>query len=137
MLLIATRVMPSPVHGIGLFAHQFIRKGSILWEYDPNFDPVVSLEVVRAKAAVDPVFATYVKHRGYEDRHLPGFVVFNLDNEQFKNDSISPNTFASDDNKTIALRDISVGEELTIDYEDFLVDSDVAISVSWRARVRP
>ena len=38
MLLVKTKIKPSGTHGIGLFADQFILKGTITWKYDPKFD---------------------------------------------------------------------------------------------------
>ncbi len=38
MLLVKTKLGVSSVHGIGLFAAQFIPKGTVTWEYHPEFD---------------------------------------------------------------------------------------------------
>ena len=38
MLLVKTKLGVSSVHGIGLFAAQFIPKGTATWEYHPDFD---------------------------------------------------------------------------------------------------
>jgi hypothetical protein len=33
MLLVKTTIAPSPIHGIGLFADQFIPQGTRIWEF--------------------------------------------------------------------------------------------------------
>lgn len=38
MLLIKTKLELSKIHGVGLFADEFIAKGTKIWEYRPNFD---------------------------------------------------------------------------------------------------
>lgn len=38
MLLVKTKLGISFIHGIGLFAAQFIPKGTVTWEYSPYFD---------------------------------------------------------------------------------------------------
>lgn len=36
MILVPTRIAPSPIHGLGLFATQVIWEGTVVWEYhDP------------------------------------------------------------------------------------------------------
>lgn len=37
MLLIKTKLDLSKIHGVGLFADEFIAKGTKIWEYRPNF----------------------------------------------------------------------------------------------------
>ncbi len=38
MLKIKTKIGPSGVHGTGLFADQFVSKGTVTWQYIPEFD---------------------------------------------------------------------------------------------------
>ena len=38
MLLVRTTLKLSPIHGIGLFADQFIEKGAAVWRYLDEFD---------------------------------------------------------------------------------------------------
>ena len=65
----------------------------------------------------------------------PGFVVFNVDDGRFMNDSTNPTCYVSQDGmSSYAIRDLQPGDELTNDYEHFLADSDVSINVDWRDR---
>jgi hypothetical protein len=36
MILVLTGIKPSPIHGLGLFAVEMIRKGTVVWEYNVN-----------------------------------------------------------------------------------------------------
>ena len=38
MLFVKTKVLPSNIHGLGLFADQFVPKGTIIWKFTPGFD---------------------------------------------------------------------------------------------------
>ena len=38
MLTVLASAKPSPIHGVGLFADEFIPKGTIMWRFDPTFD---------------------------------------------------------------------------------------------------
>ena len=38
MLLIKTKIQESRIHGIGLFADEFIPKGTEIWKFTPGFD---------------------------------------------------------------------------------------------------
>jgi hypothetical protein len=38
MLLVKTTIAPSTIHGIGLFADEFIPQGTRIWEFTPGFD---------------------------------------------------------------------------------------------------
>jgi hypothetical protein len=38
MLVVKTKIKNSEIEGLGLFADQFIPKGSVIWKYDPSFD---------------------------------------------------------------------------------------------------
>ncbi len=50
MLRVKTKLGLSSINGVGLFADQFIPKGSTTWEYDPGFDPSYSEEEAVATA---------------------------------------------------------------------------------------
>ncbi len=135
MLRVKTRLRYSDVHGFGLFADQFIPKDTVVWEFDPGFDPVFPADLVRKRAAEDPVFAAYVAKHAYEEKRNPGFLTFNMDDARFVNDSPTPSLYVDRDGlRSIAVRDLQEGDELTNRYEDFLLDNDVGIAIRWRER---
>ncbi len=44
MLLVKTKIGQSKIHGIGIFAEQFIPKGTVIWKFMSGFDLKVSKE---------------------------------------------------------------------------------------------
>ena len=38
MLVVKTKIKNSPIHGIGLFAEEFIPKGTLVWKLNKKFD---------------------------------------------------------------------------------------------------
>ena len=113
MLLVATYVGRSPIHGLGLFAAERIQRGTKMWAFQPGLDAFVS----DALYATLPAFQkSYLEHYGFRSPIWPGGVVIGFDNSRYINHSAEPNT----DNETefaFAARDIEKDEEITCDYE--------------------
>jgi SET domain-containing protein len=136
MLRVKTYLAPSPIEGTGLFLAEPVGAGTVLWAFDEGFDPFVTMEEAVRVASASPSAAEYVRNFGYVDIWRPGYITFNIDNERFKNDSTAPNCIVGESGESIAAMDLRAGQELTNNYEDFLIDSDIGISISWRARRR-
>jgi SET domain-containing protein len=122
MMLIRTRVAPSAIHGLGLFAVESLARGTPVWRFQPGFDQEISPEQF---AALPLIAREHLRWFGFfteEDGH----VILNGDHGCFMNHSPTPSTGASPDATvpvtTVALRDIVAGEELTCDY--FAFDAD-------------
>jgi uncharacterized protein len=90
-----------------------------VWHFAPGFDQEFDdAEIDRMEPHIRGFFDTY----GYLDRATKRLILC-FDNARFTNHSESPNLrpdytqdpFGID----VALRDISAGEELTLDYDDF------------------
>lgn len=114
MLLIRTKLKPSGIHGLGVFAAEFVPKGTRVWEYREGFDYRVSKEFV--EALPEPAQST-IRH--YSALWGGGYVI-SADDARFLSHSDVPNlqTFAEPD-CDVALRDIQIGEELLEDYREF------------------
>jgi len=124
MMLIKTRVQPSAIHGMGLFAVEFIPRGTPIWRFQTGFDQEFSPE----QCAAWPLLAReYLRWFGFVSK-ANGHVVLSGDHACFMNHSAAPNTGARPDATapitTVALRDIAAGEEITCDY--FAFDADAA-----------
>lgn len=116
MLLIRTVVRPSPIHGLGLFADQFVAAGEPIWRLDPRLDriiPETELEALPPQVVefLD-VYAEYFPELGV--------LVLSGDNDRYTNHSDLPNTLVVLPNgpeaEVRAARDILPGEEITCDY---------------------
>ncbi|MDQ3010710.1 MAG: SET domain-containing protein, partial [Acidobacteriota bacterium] len=72
MLLVKTKLGISRVHGIGLFAAQFIPQGTVTWEYHPEFDTAYDeADIARMSSASGEQFMKYA----YFDKELNRFVL--------------------------------------------------------------
>ena len=120
MLLVRTKLGQSRIHGIGLFADQFISKGTSVWEPTPGFDLYFSK---RDLDNLPKITKNYLAVYSYLDIHINKYVL-NFDNTRFMNHSDDPNIISTypignREGISIALRDIKRGEELTCNYKEF------------------
>ena len=119
MMLVRTRVAPSAIHGMGLFAVEAIPRGTPVWRFEPGFDREFT---PRQFAALPPEAQAHLRWFAYVDRKSAAWVL-NGDHACFMNHSADPNTGAPKDATppivTTARRDIGAGEELTCNYWDF------------------
>lgn len=120
MLMVKTRLGPSSIAGIGLFAGEDIPAGTLTWRFVPGFDQLFTEQQVSSlpEPARSEVLNYTYKHR------QTGFYVYCLDNARFMNHAKDPNTRGIHVDGTIegydiATRDIPKGEELTCDYFTF------------------
>lgn len=112
MLLVKTYLDRSPIHGIGVFAAESIRKETKIWRFVEGFDRFYSpKEFARLpKAARD-----FIKNHGYK---VDGEILFTVDNDHYINHADDPNTYLKN-GYAIARRNIRKGEEITNDYREF------------------
>jgi hypothetical protein len=111
MLRVKAYIAPSGIHGIGLFAGEPIKKGSVVWGFDPPVDQRFTPQEVKEML---PEMKTFLSRYAYSDR---GTLVLCGDHARFMNHSPEP-TCGNDPSRqyTLALRDIAQGEELTDNY---------------------
>jgi uncharacterized protein len=116
MLRVDTRVDRSALHGLGLFAAAPIAQGTEVWRFTPGFDLDVDVTVFDRQPAS---FRERLLHYGYVDRRLNRFILC-CDDARFINHSETPNIYPDftlePHGVDLAVRDIAIGEEITIDY---------------------
>jgi SET domain-containing protein len=119
MLLIRTRVAPSPIHGLGLFTVEPVPAGTPVWRFQPPFDHAFTpaeFDALPGPAREHVAWFAFVRP---ED----GARVLSGDLACFMNHSSEPNTGAVDVGAepvvTVALRDLPAVTELTCDYHAF------------------
>ena len=120
MLMVKTKLGPSAIEGIGLFAYQDIPLGTVTWRFEPGFDQLLTADQIAAlpePARCEMANHTYVNASTGEH-------VLCLDNARFMNHADDPNTKGihaanAIDGYDVATRDIKKGEELTCDYRQF------------------
>jgi hypothetical protein len=120
LLFIQTNVGKSRIHGLGLFAAQFIPKGTVIWKFTPGFDLRFSREQI---LAFPRVLQIYLSTYAWKSKKS-GLYCFASDNDKYCNHSITPNALSEyKDGEaevvTTAIRDIHKGEEITENYGAF------------------
>jgi hypothetical protein len=116
MLLVKTMLRESPIAGIGIFATENIEKGAKVWTFEPSLDVLLSKEEIE-KLSV-PAREQVLKY-AYLDKVRGKYLLCGDDGRYF-NHSDNPNCDESIENdSTYAKGDISIGEELTINYKEF------------------
>lgn len=118
--MVKTKIGRSSIDGIGLFADQFIPKGMTVWKYMPNFDLLLSKEEVDQLS--EPAREQVYKYAHLDKKY--GKFLLCSDDARFFNHSLNPNCDERRDDITTALRDIRVGEELVVNYQDFYGNTD-------------
>ncbi|MFA6296472.1 MAG: SET domain-containing protein [Patescibacteria group bacterium] len=110
MLVVKTKLKEIEGKGIGLIADQEIKKGQSTWVYNPIIDIKISKKDIPKLA--QEFFNTYSVDIGKD------YVFLNIDNARFTNHSDNPNTenLGTPDKDNIAIKDIHIGEEITVDY---------------------
>lgn len=115
MLMVKTRIAPSRIAGIGLFAGQFIPKGTVVWKYQKGFDLLFSREdIEKLSGPAREQFYNYA----YLDTKYNKYLLC-ADDARFFNHSMDFNCDERVADLTTAIRDIQEGEELTVNYKDF------------------
>lgn len=112
MLLVPTRVAPSAIQGLGLFATDAIAEGVEVWRFAPGFDLLIPFDDVPALPAA---YRAYLDTYAYPSEAFPGRLVVSCDHAKFMNHAPDPNVVGRG-LSSFANRPIAAGEELTCDY---------------------
>jgi len=116
MLLVETFVGPSKIEGVGVFAVQRIKKGTLIWEYRPKLDLSFSKEELEdMPLSIRSLMTRYA----YPHHEIGGTWIIESDNGRFMNHADAPNTDFKPQIAAYAMVDIEPGEELTCDYREF------------------
>ena len=119
-------VKPSKIHGLGLFAKKLIPKGTIWWHARVedvliiNREQFITLESSVKSSQMENYMRILLTYSYYE-RDLD-VLIFCMDNSRYINHSLNANSGPLDDEsgfRSMALRDIQTGEEITEDYSKY------------------
>lgn len=114
MMMVDTEVKPSPIHGLGVFLLQPVKKGDLIWRFDARIDRVYTPdEIAGLPEHVQRYLHTYCTWH-----EQTGLFVLCGDNGRYFNHSETPSTVSNaiSFGEDRAARDLDVGEELTSDY---------------------
>lgn len=123
MLLVKTKLGISKIHGIGLLANQFIKKGTPIWKFSKGLDIKLSeAELLKLPQISQDFIQHFCYHSVVDDSYI-----LPIDDARFFNHSKEPNVTSIDvpddpEGLEIALKDIEPGEELLCDCREFDID---------------
>ena len=112
MLLVKTYLEKSAIHGLGVFAAEFIRKGTKVWRFVEGFDRLYS---PREFAKLPKAARQFISFYGYR---VDGEILLTIDHDRHINHSERANTRWKTDH-IVASRDIPKGAEITNNYRLF------------------
>ena len=130
MLLVKTKIGPSKVEGIGLFADQYIPKGTAIWKFQAGFD--LKITASELSKLSEPARKQFLKY-AYLNQKTKHYILC-FDDARFLNHSEKPNciesqVFDGQEGVDIAAKDIQLSEELTCDYRAFDADFSYKMSI--------
>lgn len=129
VLLVRTVLKPSSIQGLGVFADQDIKQGTVVWAYMEPVDQTFTPEELIVMPSIAREFL--LKYAYYHIK--TGRYVHSGDNGRFVNHSDTPNTIGHypegcTEGEDIAARDIARGEELTCNYFTFDAEANIKLS---------
>lgn len=117
MLVVRTSLRHSPIHGLGCYADEVIKKGQTVWRMDSGIDLEFSEEDLKK---FPRSFVEFLKIYAYSPiSEVEKKYILCIDHARHMNHSEDPNLIETEDGRNIAARDIKAGEELTCDYSKF------------------
>jgi len=117
---VEAKVATNPKMGLGLFAKEFISKGSVVWEFVDGLDIKISMNEFNALNDAQKEY--FIKY-GWIQKGEENFYYSSGDLSNFMNHSYNPNIDGKEE-VSVALRDIHIDEELFINYKDFCFNFD-------------
>lgn len=120
MLYVKTKIKESPIHGIGLFADEFIKKGTVIWKFTPGFDIKFTGEQILELPELAQIHLAKYSWKSKKS----GMYCHSSDDGKFFNHSENQNCFSEytdseEEVVVVALSDIQVGDEITDNYSSF------------------
>lgn len=113
-----TRLGPSKIHGIGVFAIIDVPKGT--YPFKDGDEPIVWVDKSTVETLSEPLRQLYYSFAIIKGDKYGCPTSFNdLTSSWYLNHSDSPNMAADEDYEFYALRDIHAGQELTINYRSY------------------
>ena len=120
MLLIKAKIKPSPLHGIGLFAEEKIKKGTKIWRFSKGLDTQITPTAFEKLSDYERNFILF---HGFFSKKTRQYHL-SFDNIRFMNHSDKGNVTIDRKSRDIeysliAKKDIKNGAELTQNYFEF------------------
>ena len=114
MMMVDTEIKQSPIHGLGVFLKEPVKKGGLIWRFDARIDRVYTPDEIESL----PEHMQRYLHTYCTWHEATGLFVLCGDNGRYFNHSPEPSTVSNaiSFGEDRAARDLEAGEELTSDY---------------------
>ena len=116
MMLVPCYLAASEIEGLGVYARESIKRGQLIWRFDPRIDRMISLD---SFCDADERLSDFLKRYTYIPPYDTSVCILDGDEGRYMNHSETPNTDFSGIDAGYALMDIPEGVELTCDYREF------------------
>jgi SET domain-containing protein len=115
-----TRLQPSPLHGVGVFAILDIPKGTYVFPLDD--DPLVEVNrstVEQQPKEIQRLYNDFCILKDDGDTYLCPVNLNRMTISWYLNESKMPNVKADNEYRFYTVMDVKAGEELTADYSEY------------------
>jgi len=115
-----TRIRPSSIHGVGVFAILDIPKGTYMFPGDDDTLEEIEKSVVQEQPIeIQRLYNDFCPIPKGGDKYLCPPNLNRMPTSWYLNESKTPNVGCDAEYRFYALRDIAAGEELTVDYSTY------------------
>lgn len=115
--MVKTFLKYSDIHGLGCFAGEDIKKGTIVWRFDEGIDLVFTDEDLKK---FPESYKEFLKIYAYSPKaENEKTYILCSDHARHMNHSENPTLEETPEGLNVAARDIKTGEELTCNYFEF------------------
>ena len=118
MMTVRCYLAPSPIEGLGVFCHDDLKAGDVVWRPEPTLDVRIPVSFVETAA---PHVREFLERYSYPDFADHSMVVLESDEGRFMNHADEPNLDFTDQAMGVARWDIPAGTELTCHYSTFTI----------------
>jgi SET domain-containing protein len=113
MFTVDTYIEKTKDKGFGVFANEYIKKNTIVWEF------IEGLDIKIHKSLVENLNKPQKKFIDIYFWKEGDYFYSSCDHSIFQNHSSTPNSIVSGSLYMVAYKDIPVGQEITVNYSDF------------------
>lgn len=116
MMMVKSELRMSPIDGLGVYAVEPIKSGTVVWKLDER------AYVIRHEseiASLPPIMQEHFAKYGWPLITRAGFIACDIDNGRFMNHSDRANTDFRNPHQGVAIADIAAGQEITCNYAEF------------------
>ena len=118
------RIKPSKIHGVGVFAVRKISSGTNLFpETKVNFEFITWNQLGHVSPSIRKMIHDFFVDNDF-GFWCPDQSLNQLNLSFYLNHSTTPNCYHSEAGEIFAVKDISIGQELTLNYSDFDEDDE-------------